>query len=61
MNVNEKMFPKWLVRRLAPKNVQAPARPPLPKTVRQKLVRTYQSDILKLQSLIQRDLSTWLR
>ena len=35
-------------------------KPPLPWEVRQQLIKEYREDILKLQELIQRDLSGWL-
>jgi hypothetical protein len=39
---------------------RALAKPAMPSRLRRKLVAGYRSDILKLQGMINRDLSTWL-
>ena len=44
---------------LKKRNLQEP--PPLTPEVRQKLIEAYREDILKLQSLLRRDLSNWLK
>jgi hypothetical protein len=36
-------------------------KPQLPPEIRQRLIETYQEDILQLQNLIERDLSSWLQ
>lgn len=41
------------------KNLEQP--PKLPHEIRQQLIEVYREDILKLQDLLQRDLSIWLQ
>ncbi|MFP4578951.1 MAG: sulfotransferase, partial [Coleofasciculus sp.] len=41
------------------KNLEQP--PKLPDEIRQQLIEVYREDILKLQDLLQRDLSIWLQ
>ena len=50
-----------LVRRLIKLRNRALVKPPQPTRARKKLVSIYRDDILHLQDLIQRDLSSWLR
>lgn len=52
-------FRKKMRYRLISKNLRG--YPPMPGAVRERLSEHYQEDILKLQSLINKDLSAWLR
>lgn len=65
-SVFKPLFPKELRRRLRARSLNALrnrylAKPPFPVEVRQQLAEEYKEDVLKLQGLIQRDLSKWLR
>jgi len=60
------LFPSGLRRRLLESTVNAIrnrnlAKPPFPAEVRRQLIGAYTEDILRLQDLIQRDLSEWLQ
>ncbi len=60
------LFPKKLRRRLVEASLNALrnrnlVKPPFPEEVRRDLVEGYREDVLKLQGLIGRDLSAWLR
>ena len=48
----------WVITNIVNRNL---VRPQLPSEVRRQLVELYREDILKLQDLIQRDLSNWLQ
>jgi hypothetical protein len=52
-----KYIPRFLADRLKQSMLE---RPILPDNIRKQLIETYREDILKLQSLIHRDLSAWL-
>ena len=56
------LFPKRLHRHIsmAIQNINLLEPPPLRQEVRRELIKVYRQDILKLQDLIQRDLSGWL-
>ena len=56
------LFPKRLHRHIsmAIQNINLDEPPPLRQEVRRELIKVYRQDILKLQDLIQRDLSGWL-
>lgn len=59
-------FPKKLRRRLVPGSLNALrnwnlVKPPFPEEVRRELKETYREDVLRLQDLIGRDLSSWLK
>jgi hypothetical protein len=65
-SVLKPLFPSGLRRRLVASTVNAIrnrnlAKPPFPTEVRRQLIRTYREDILRLQELIQRDLSEWFQ
>jgi hypothetical protein len=51
---------KWLTNKLVALNVQRGEKEPLDPAVRQQLLKAYRPDILKLQSLIEKELSHWL-
>lgn len=57
------LFPERLRRHLLKKvqNWNSPVKPPLLPETRNELVALYKEDILKLQDLIQRDLTKWLK
>lgn len=52
---------KPVTRFLAERNVRPEPKPELEKELREEIIASYRDDILRLQGLIERDLSAWLR
>ena len=55
-----KRLPQQLRQKVTNLNSQNLKKPPLNSALRKQLIKTYREDILKLQDLLQRDLSHWL-